>query len=220
MKSFIITLEGNKLSEKLSSECIVQAKTFGIDVVPYKAILGKDKKYHMDLNNFKVNTNTKKVMKEGHFGCFFSHYYLWEKCHILNEPLIILEHDGYFIRPLPDDVLNQFEDVLKLDYLDPYNKDYDKTISNNIDNSIEYIRDIKNITTQRAWGWYTWGAWAYILKPSGARKLIEFCKQEGICTTDNLLADGILNVVLSKPTIARLHPFFNGTNITKFTTIK
>ena len=78
------------------------------------------------LKRLKITPKYKfKKGRAGVFGCFLSHYYLWKQCVEDNVPYLILEHDGYFLRPLPKDILEKFEDVLKLDGLDPYSKQYD-----------------------------------------------------------------------------------------------
>jgi len=35
-------------------------------------------------------------------GCSLSHYLLWQRCVELDQPILILEHDAVFLRPLPD----------------------------------------------------------------------------------------------------------------------
>jgi len=42
MKSYIITLKGHELSERVSKECVTQAAKFNIDVTVFDAIWGKD----------------------------------------------------------------------------------------------------------------------------------------------------------------------------------
>jgi hypothetical protein len=79
----------------------------------------------------------------GVFGCFLSHYYLWKQCSTDNIPYIILEHDGYIIKPFPADVLNQFKDVLNLDGLDPYSKHYENSLKTETDLEILYKKYYK-----------------------------------------------------------------------------
>ena len=63
----------------------------------------------------------------------------WKQCVEDNIPYTILEHDGYFINHMPDDVLENFTDVLKLDNLDPYSKNYNEEIDSASLNKINYI---------------------------------------------------------------------------------
>ena len=134
MKTYIIRLKNNPISEKYATECVNQAKTFGIDVDYFDAINGLEYASHLE----KLNIHPKYKFKKGRagvYGCFLSHYYLWQQCVADNVPYCVLEHDGYFIKPLPVDILNQFTDVLKLDGENPFSKDYDQII--NLKNLIE-----------------------------------------------------------------------------------
>lgn len=217
MKSFIITLKNHKLSEKLSDDCVNQAKKFGIRPEIFDAIEGKDWQTHIQNTGLSVG-KVKKKMSAGHFGNFFSHYYLWNKCKNLNEPLIILEHDGYFIRELPNNILFNFEDILKLDSENPYDPGYSINIKKSINQEVAYHHSIKGILREKSFGWYTWGSYGYIIKPSGAEKLISWVKINGFTSTDNLIADKVLNVSICKPSILRLHPMFNNDTIKAFST--
>jgi GR25 family glycosyltransferase involved in LPS biosynthesis len=124
MKSYIITLKGHELSERVSKECVTQAAKFNIDVTVFDAIWGKDYLEHLASTGLKLGRVKKSRMDLGHYGNFFSHYYLWQKCLELNEPLIILEHDGFFIRKMPNDILDKFTDLLKLDCENPFKSNY------------------------------------------------------------------------------------------------
>ena len=128
MKTFIIRLKNNQISEKHAAECVEQAAKFGVKVNYFDAINGLE--YQKHLEELKILPRYKfKKGRAGVFGCFLSHYYLWKKCAEKNVPLCILEHDGYFIKPLPDNILDTFTDVLKLDTLDPYSKEYNNLIN-------------------------------------------------------------------------------------------
>lgn len=48
MKSFIIRLKNNPISEKYAAECVTQAKTFGIDVDYFDAINGLEYPSHLE----------------------------------------------------------------------------------------------------------------------------------------------------------------------------
>jgi glycosyl transferase family 25 len=114
MKTYIIRLKDNVISEKYAAECVNQAATFGIEINYFDAINGLE--YPSHLEKLKIFPKYKfKKGRAGVFGCFLSHYYLWKKCVEDNVPYLILEHDGYFVEPLPDDILDRFADVLKLE---------------------------------------------------------------------------------------------------------
>jgi GR25 family glycosyltransferase involved in LPS biosynthesis len=218
MKSYIITLKGHELSERVSKECVAQAAKFNIDVTVFDAIWGKDYLEHMASTGLKLGRVKKYKMTLGHYGNFFSHFYLWQKCIELNEPLIILEHDGFFIRELPNDILDKFSDLLKLDCENPFLGSYPETILKGLESPIEYKHSIQGIHKKKKSGWYTWGAYGYIIKPVGAKKLIAWVKKHGFTAADNQLGDDVLNISICSPSIVRLHPLYEGKGIMNFST--
>lgn len=218
MEAFIITLKGHEHSEKVSNDCILQASKFDIQVKIFDAIWGSEYKEHMDLTGLKLGKVKKNKMNLGHYGNFFSHYYLWKKCLALNEPIIVLEHDGYFIKKIPDNVLDNFIDILKLDCEDPYSLEYAEKINDGISQSTTYLHSIKGIHKRKKCGWYTWGSYGYIIKPSGAKKLIDWVTENGFMSTDNQIADDVLSISICKPSILRLHPLYEGNGIFEYST--
>jgi GR25 family glycosyltransferase involved in LPS biosynthesis len=219
MKSYIITLKGHELSERVSKECVTQAAKFNIDVTVFDAIWGKDYLEHLASTGLKLGRVKKSRMDLGHYGNFFSHYYIWQKCLELNEPLIILEHDGFFIRELPNDILDKFTDLLKLDCESPFDGEYSEKISKGLNSQIEYINSIEGIHKRKKTGWYTCGSYGYIIKPVGAEKLISWVTEHGFTSTDNQLGDSVLDISMCSPSIVRLHPLYEGkAAILKFST--
>lgn len=207
MQSFIIRLKEVRLSRILSKECIAQGKKFGLKIEEFDAVNGLDYKVHFDENNLRPYKKFKKF-RAGVFGCFLSHYYLWQHCCFINKPLLILEHDGYLIKPLPKNICDQFEDVLKLDSEDPYSKNYEKTISNNENNPLVISEIDHNENIRAEAGYYSMGAYAYIIKPHAAKKLLDWVRENGFLPVDWLIASEIIKVQTVRPTIVRLHPYY------------
>ena len=212
MKSYIIRLKDNKISEKYASECVNQAKTFGIDVDYFDAVNGLEYSSHLE----KLQIFPKYKFKKGRagvYGCFLSHYYLWEACAKKNVPFCILEHDGYFIRPLPENILDKFKDVLKLDNLDPFSKLYNDVLieQQNLDISItKYNNPTAKFLHKNETGNYMRGAYGYIIKPHAAARLLHWIKKNGFVPADNQLGDAIVDIQVTVPTLVRLHPdYFN-----------
>lgn len=218
IKSFIIRLEENEHSCQMAKECKEQAIKHKLHPKYFKAIHGKDAEWHYDKTGIQRQGKFKKN-RLGVVGCFFSHYYLWQTCVKLNEPIVILEHDGYLIRPIDDTILTQFDDVLKLDRLDPYSKNYEKDIAaeEHLDTSVKLYRNTNESVSKVAkhgLGHYFKGAYSYIIKPSGAKKLIKYIKINGHRPADQQLNTRIVNLKTTVPTVARLHPFYSiGNNI-------
>ena len=211
MKNFIIRLKNNPISEKYATECVNQAKTFGIDVDYFDAINGLDYASHLE----KLNIHPKYKFKKGRagvYGCFLSHYYLWQQCVADNVPYCVLEHDGYFIKPLPVDILNQFTDVLKLDGENPFSKDYDQII--NLKNaqpiSIQkYNNPDAKFLHKNQTGNYMRGAYGYIIKPHAAKIIVDWISVNGFVPADNQLGDALVDIQVTVPSVVRLHPAYN-----------
>lgn len=211
MKSFIIRLKNNEISEKHAAECIEQAKKFNIDVEYFDAINGKDYFNHLKKLNIAPRYKFKKG-RAGVYGCFLSHYYLWQKCADSGTPFLILEHDGYFIRPLPEDILDKFQDVLKLDNNDPFSKSYNTIIDSESHLTLKvekYNNTQAKFLEKNQTGNYLRGAYSYIIKPFAARKLIDWVSQNGFVPADNQIGDAILDIKVTIPTVARLHPAYH-----------
>jgi len=211
MKTKIITLKNNALSERVSKDCIEQATKFGMSVEVFDAVNGFDAAGHLELLDIKPLGKFKKG-RVGVVGCLLSHYYLWLDCIKDNVPYVILEHDGYFVRPLPENILDLFDDIIKLDAGNPYKDSYEQWL-------VEHENDSPSTWTindyeggggnhETGAGWNTIGAYAYIIKPHAAEKIVAWVKQNGFLPTDHLLGTKIINITHYKPTIARLHPYY------------
>jgi len=209
MKSFIIRLKHNKISEQQAQDCVEQARTFDIDVEYFDAVNGLEHQAHCE----KLNIQPLKFFKKGLpgvYGCLLSHYYLWLKCVELDEPIVILEHDGYFIRPLPDDILDRFQDVLKLDSLNPYDPKYSTIIQDSFhdDPGLEITKIANNEKLHNDAGFYSWGSYAYIIKPHAAKNIIDWIADRGFLPSDHQLGTLVARIETCRPTMARLHPFY------------
>ena len=211
IKSKIIRLVNNPISEKYAAECVAQAALFGIDVAYYNAINGLE--YQSHLSNLKISPRYKfKKGRAGVFGCFLSHYYLWKQCEDENIPYMILEHDGFFIKQLPSDVLDKFTDVLKLDNLDPYSKSYNNLLQEQELHTIEYKKYYNpsaKFLEKNQTGNYMRGAYGYLIKPHAAKKLVNWISINGFVPADQQIGDQIVDIQVIVPTIVRLHPAYH-----------
>ena len=208
MKYKIIRLKDNPISEKYATDCVEQAAKLGINVEYFDAINGLEYQSHLA----KLNIHPKYKFKKGRagvYGCFLSHYYLWEACAKKNVAFCILEHDGYFVRPLPENILDQFKDVLKLDNLDPFSKLYNDALieQSSLDISItKYNNATAKFLHKNETGNYMRGAYGYIIKPHAAARLLHWIKKNGFVPADNQLGDAIVDIQVTVPTFVRLHP--------------
>lgn len=217
-KCYIIRLENNKHSCNVAQDCYEQAVKHGLQPVFFSAIDGNDADYHYETTGIKKAKKFKKN-RPGVMGCFFSHYYIWKECVESNTPIIVLEHDGYVIKDISTAILDSFTEVLKLDNQDPFSKTYDTDIYNADSNVVDVIKyynpNAKNTSTKEfnGTGNYMRGAYSYIVKPHGAKKLIEFIDENGHLPADQQIGDLVVDIKVTSATVARLHPLYTGDNI-------
>ena len=200
----------------MARDCIDQAAKFGLSAEVFDAINGFDAAGHLELLNLRPLGKFKKG-RVGIVGCLLSHYYLWLDCIKDNVPYLILEHDGYFVKPLPENILDLFEDIIKLDSGNPYNNSYEQWLAEheNDNPSTWTIDDHEGGggnheggggNHETGAGWNTRGAYAYIIKPHAAEKIVAWVKEHGFLPTDHLLGTKVITITHYKPTITRLHP--------------
>lgn len=207
MKAKIIILKNNQLSERVAKDCIEQATRFGISVEIFNAINGLEYQQHLEKLNIRPLKKFKKG-KPGVYGCFLSHYYLWKECAESKEPYIILEHDGFLIKSLPGNILDQFDDVLKLESENPYRSTYEDRLEITKDNNLTYNIVEPYPDMNNGAGWYSVGAYAYIIKPQAADKLITWIDKNGFLPADQQLGSYAITLHECKPSLARLHHFY------------
>ena len=217
MKCKIIRLKDVELSEKHAQDCLEQALGFDLDAELFDAINGFEYQEHITALGItpKLEAFRAKENKLGIYGCFLSHYYLWKQCYKENVPYLILEHDGYMIRPLPEDILDTFEDVLTLDRHDPYSVIYEELLE--LDNKLSYQtypyfnHQIKKWKTElNGTGNHLRGAYAYIIKPNAASRLVNWVKKHGFLPADHQIGSAVVEIRMVVPSLARLHPAYYG----------
>ena len=125
MKAFVITIQDHKYSEQVATRCVQSGKQFGVDVEKFYGVdknTGRSVMKGCDLEWTWAKNNTEKDVcpqtglhqfpymsatgtpanLETKIACSMSHYMMWMKCTQMDEPILILEHDAVFIKPLPD----------------------------------------------------------------------------------------------------------------------
>jgi GR25 family glycosyltransferase involved in LPS biosynthesis len=103
--AYIITIEGNASSEKYSTQCQESCQLFKM---PYKVWPAYDGTtpgnniaipIHMRadsiMNMLKV---TDHYLTRSELACALSHISLWVHCAVIDEPIVILEHDAIMLR--------------------------------------------------------------------------------------------------------------------------
>jgi len=204
MKSFHIILEGHQLGETLGYKNIEIAKSFGLNAHMHPGV--KITKTFME--EFSKYNITKIASKEGehagHQGCFLAHYQLWNKCLELNEPIVICEHDGVFIRKLPENVLRKFTDILRLEAFEHWLPEYVEKTESSLNNNV----GVKKLKTR--FKTYYVGYYGYAIKPSGARKLINQAQTTGIRSVDSFVDNRIVDIKSVTSSIVTLDKTYHG----------
>ena len=218
MKAFIIVMQESEHSVTLANDCIAAAQQYGIVPEVWPAVNGyhaADKFKEYGITKF---LHPKMISSPGVQGCFLSHYELWNKCVELNETILILEHDGVMIRPLPDNIELMFTDVLNLDPYDQALNEYNSMVKSSIMFPVAYQYKFGKKVSHS--GKYVKGAYGYIIKPVGAKKLINFSNDYGILPTDKHIGSNVVDLKSTVVPIVRLHEFFSTHSIPKYSSTK
>jgi GR25 family glycosyltransferase involved in LPS biosynthesis len=212
MKSFVIYKEGDAFSTELASECIDSANKFGITVEKYPGVYSDiENKFIQEKLFVNLDCNG-RIDKLGVRGCLLSHLYLWQMCVEADQPLFIFEHDALMINPLPNNVLDLFDDYLNLDYNRKiYRKNlkgYHDELTNLKTKQIDVIKmDIKSGTGFKFINRnHIVGAHGYIIKPEGARKIIAGILSDGAIPADMAPNSKYVNMHHTTQTVVRVNP--------------
>jgi hypothetical protein len=178
-KTFVIAIKDHPVSESQLQDCLSSAENFKWKIETFWGINGHTLTDDSWLEiSVKPLLNKPTMNRKGTWGCFFSHWILWNKCVDLNEPIIVLEHDAIIQepwRPIEIDTA-----MIKLHrYYKQKNPKYD-------DDS----------------GLWSPSTHAYCLLPKHAEKLINFAKSVGGFETDRMMGSNVLLVEhLGKPSM-------------------
>ena len=142
-------------------------------------------------SEFDQKTGIKKIGYGGRDfqrrkACGMSHYLLWKECAEKNEPMLIFEHDAIFKEKLEFDTLLESEfQIIGLN--DPFGATrlpdkFDKIVKQS-EEEILHVPEIDK--PQIAQG--IAGNSAYMIKPKGARKLLELVEEHGMWNNDAIM---------------------------------
>lgn len=209
IKSFAIVLKNNSISELGFKNLLksVNDTASNIDLNRFDAVTPNEANHILNELNLKWNYpwegsvieekiyRLKKSAystrsKEKRIACSLSHYILWKRCIELNEPILIFEHDAVIIKTIPNNLIYLKYDVTGIN--DPRGATRKANVFHNIvQNSKEDfisvpIIDDLNIPQGLA------GNSAYIIKPSGAERLLYLCKELGLWPNDAIMCQQLV----------------------------
>jgi glycosyl transferase family 25 len=199
VKAYIITLKGNIKSEEAAQRC---KKSANIPIETFDAVTDqsaikltlnyaikwnypwKGEEYDLKAGLKKTSYPTKEPLKR--VACFLSHYTLWKKCITLDEPVLILEHDAIFIKPLDYQyILDDKCEIVGIN--DPRGATRKAQVFHEKiqqkPQRIQITPTIDDPTIPQGIA----GNSAYIIKPSGAKKMLDLVKEYGAWPNDALM---------------------------------
>jgi GR25 family glycosyltransferase involved in LPS biosynthesis len=209
MKAYIITLTANTKSMEAAKRCIGSAN---IPISIFDAVTEMDaekimreelitwnypwkgEEYDMKAGVKKSAYRTANPLRR--VACFLSHYMLWKMCVEKNEPLMILEHDAIFIRPFDETAFMKAEcDIISMN--DPRGatrkaQEFHEKLQTG-PQTIQRVPTIDDLMVPQGLP----GNSAYIIKPSGAKKMLDLVKEFGAWPNDALMCKQLIQSIAS-----------------------
>jgi hypothetical protein len=188
-KTFVIAIKGHPVSESLLKDCLDSAEKFSWDIEVFWGINGSTLT-ETDWKNIGVIPLLSKptMNRRGTWGCFFSHWILWNKCLQLNEPIVVLEHDA---------IIQESWKAIEID--------------SSMIKLHRYYKQ-KNIKYDDNSGIWSPSTHAYCILPKHAELLINFAKSIGGYETDRMMGNKVLSVEhLGKPSMVERQNIYSTT---------
>ena len=209
---YSIVVYGNKISETGFKKLVESSEAVGNDfeIRQSAAITDKDvtkyleKKYihwnypwDQPVTDFasglvKTPYNTKN--KNARIACALSHYNLWEKCIDSKESFLILEHDALFTAKIDFDIKDTRFEILGINDPRGATRKSQKYYTNVVSSAFPYIQIpvIDDITVPQGLA----GNSAYIIRPSGAKKLLRLVSEYGLWPNDAIMCRQLVGPTL------------------------
>ena len=209
MKAYIITLQSYPKSIEAAKRCIGSAN---IPISIFDAVTedgaerimreeGITWKYpwkgeQMDFKAGLRKTAYPTANPMRRIACFLSHYTLWKMCIENDKPFVILEHDAIFIKPFDDTAFMKAEcDIISIN--DPRGatrraQDFHEKLQQG-HQTIQRVPTIDDLMVPQGLP----GNSAYIIKPSGAKKMLNLVKEYGAWPNDALMCKQLIQSIAS-----------------------
>lgn len=184
-KSFVIVLDNHDWGQTLANDAISSGKSFGWNIEKFSAVDGRTVDMETCLNEHRLhlyNAGKKHraaIKRPGVFGNLLSHFKLWQLSVQRNEPIGCFEHDIIF-HGSPDKIDMSFSNLLKLDR----------------------SKLMKNYGTGNCYQ----GVYAYIIKPEGAKKLLDWSYKNGVTSADVMVGDNVLDIAFDDNHLISFNP--------------
>jgi len=212
MKAYAIVIKGNEISElgfkelKRSLKQTHNTNTF--DLIKFDAttqeyanisLTGNGVRWTYPWDGERIDIKSGLTLKayptaykERRIACFMSHYRLWHECIKLNEPILVLEHDSVFISRMGDYkyILDSKFDIVGINnplMATRRAKIFHDIVVNN-ENMVQPVPVIDDFNVPQGLA----GNSAYIIKPTGAKNLLEATNEYGAWPNDALMCRQII----------------------------
>jgi GR25 family glycosyltransferase involved in LPS biosynthesis len=222
MKAYIITVKGNEISTKGAKNCLNSfskvKNDFPIEI--FDAVTADMAQTVMFGNGLKwtypwegkqtclasglIKSAYATANKDNRIACAMSHWLLWKECVKKDEPILILEHDALFIKKV------DYEAILKSNYdIIGINSPASATrrahqfhdIVQGKAAWIQPVPDIDEFNIPQGLA----GNSAYIIKPTGAKNLLNTVKKYGVWPNDAIMCKQLIpNLGVTKTYFTRI----------------
>ena len=165
-----------------------------------------------DLKTGLIKSAYRTADKRRRISCFMSHWYLWQRCIKLDETICILEHDARFIKKLPSDrtFKNSKYDIIGIN--DPSMATRkSKVYHDKILEGTQFFQPVPTIDEFNVPQGLA-GNSAYVIKPVGAKIMIQLSQEHGMWPNDALMCKQLI------PTIGVTRNFYTSVQGLRSTT--
>lgn len=205
MKAYAITLKDNEVSENGTGNLVKSSEAVGNDfeIQRYDAVTAKESLGQLAVLNLVWNYPWDKPIRDiatgllktpyptknydARIACALSHYHLWLKCYKENETIIILEHDAIWKKKLPNWVTEDSNyDIIGIN--DPRGATRKSSLYHQLVQKGEGLIQYPPVLDDTPYIPYGLaGNSAYIMKPAGAKKMLDLVAEYGLWPNDAIM---------------------------------
>ena len=209
MEAYAIVIEGHEVSEQGYTNLEASSKKVrnSFQIKKFNAIVSKMARTVMSGNGIRwkypwegqetdiktglIKTAYPTANRNTRIACALSHWLLWHKCLSKDEPLLILEHDALFIKKLDyDKIASSKYDIVGINSPAAATRKahefHDKVQATHA--QIQPVPTIDEFNVPQGLA----GNSAYIIKPAGAKAVLDAVKEHGLWPNDAIMCKQII----------------------------
>lgn len=209
MKAYAITLKGNSVSEKGTKGLIHSSKTLAntFDVTVFDAVTADQAKMVLNGNGLEwkypwqgqetclksglIKSAYPTANKNNRIACAMSHWLLWHECVKQDAPILIMEHDTMFTQKLDYEYIVQSKfDIVGINSPAAATRRAHvfHDIVHKADKDIMPVPDVDEFNVPQGLA----GNSAYIIKPAGAKNVLQASRDYGVWPNDALMCKQLI----------------------------